>query len=127
VTARPSSAFWQDRPNLVTGATGLLGSWLVPRLLDAGADVVCLVRYWVPQSELILRGFLNRVKVARGEVQDQGLMERVLVKETKSCFTWRYGVQWPAAATAAEDREIPEKNHCPGPFCHFPGPAPIRP
>jgi CDP-glucose 4,6-dehydratase len=78
VTVRPTSRFWQDRPTLVTGATGLLGGWLVPRLLDAGADVVCLVRDWVPQSELILQGFLNRVKVARGEVQDQMLMERVL-------------------------------------------------
>ena len=78
VSIEGPSSFWQDRPTLVTGATGLLGSWLVPRLVDAGADVVCLVRDWVPQSELISRGFLDRVKVARGEVQDQSLMERVL-------------------------------------------------
>jgi CDP-glucose 4,6-dehydratase len=50
----------------------------VPRLVDAGADVVCLVRDWVPQSELISRGLIDRVKVAHGEVQDQSLMERVL-------------------------------------------------
>jgi len=72
------SPFWQDRPTLVTGATGLLGGWLVPRLLAKGAEVVCLVRDWVPQSELISRGVLDRVKVARGEVQDQALLERVL-------------------------------------------------
>ena len=74
----PPSPFWQDRPTLVTGATGLLGGWLVQRLLEQGAEVVCLVRDWVPQSELISRGLLDRVKVARGEVQDQGLLERVL-------------------------------------------------
>jgi CDP-glucose 4,6-dehydratase len=73
-----NSTFWQDRPTLVTGATGLLGGWLVPRLVAAGADVVCLVRDWVPQRELISRGYLDRVKVVRGEVQDQALMERVL-------------------------------------------------
>lgn len=47
-----NSIFWLDRPTLVTGGTGLVGSWLVRRLCDVGAYVVCLVRDWVPQSEL---------------------------------------------------------------------------
>jgi CDP-glucose 4,6-dehydratase len=72
------NAFWQDRPTLVTGATGLVGSWLVRRLLEAGADVVCLVRDWVPQSELVRAGAIERVKVVRGEVCDQALLERAL-------------------------------------------------
>jgi CDP-glucose 4,6-dehydratase len=70
--------FWRDRPTLVTGATGLVGSWLVKRLTQHGADVVCLVRDWVPQSELIRSGLLEQVKVARGDVLDQALLERVL-------------------------------------------------
>ena len=48
--------FWRDRPVLVTGATGLLGSWLTRSLVEAGADVVCLIRDWVPQSELTRTG-----------------------------------------------------------------------
>jgi CDP-glucose 4,6-dehydratase len=72
------SGFWLDRPTFVTGATGLVGGWLVKRLLEAGAEVVCLVRDWVPQSELVRAHLLERVKVVRGEVQDQTLMERVL-------------------------------------------------
>ena len=56
------SSFWQDRPTLVTGATGLVGGWLVRQLLQDGADVVCLVRDWVPQSNLILSGLIDRVK-----------------------------------------------------------------
>ena len=32
-----NTAFWRDRPTLVTGATGLVGSWLVKRLCAAGA------------------------------------------------------------------------------------------
>jgi hypothetical protein len=36
-------AFWRDRPTFVTGATGLLGTWLTRRLIEAGADVVCLI------------------------------------------------------------------------------------
>ena len=43
--------FWRDRPVLVTGATGLVGSWLTRRLVEAGADVVCLVRDWTPNCE----------------------------------------------------------------------------
>lgn len=73
-----SGGFWPDRPTLVTGGTGLVGSWLVKRLLESGADVVCLVRDWVPASELIASGAWDRVKVARGCVEDQALQERVL-------------------------------------------------
>jgi len=70
--------FWRDRPVFVTGATGLVGGWLVKRLIEAGADVVCLVRDWVPQSELARSGLFDRVKVARGELKDQLEIERVL-------------------------------------------------
>lgn len=73
-----SSPFWTDKPVLVTGATGLVGSWLTQRLVKAGADVVCLVRDWVPQSELVRSGTLEKVKVARGDVRDQELLERVI-------------------------------------------------
>ena len=70
--------FWLDRPTLVTGGTGLIGGWLVRRLRELGADVVCLVRDWVPQSELVRSGLLAQVKVVRGDVRDQSLLERTL-------------------------------------------------
>jgi CDP-glucose 4,6-dehydratase len=62
----------------VTGASGLLGSWLVRRLQRAGADVVCVVRDWVPQSELVRGGLLDNVKVVCGDVRDQPTVERAL-------------------------------------------------
>ena len=65
------ASFWQDRPTLVTGATGLLGGWLVRRLLELDADIVCLVRDWVPQSELVRAQLVEQVKVVRGDVRDQ--------------------------------------------------------
>src|SRR5260370_37403889 len=76
--AEGSSAFWLDRPTLVTGATGLLGGWLVKRLVESRADVVCLVRDWVPQSELVRKSLLEQVKVVRGDVRDQAELERTL-------------------------------------------------
>ena len=77
-TMELNRAFWLDRPTFVTGGTGLVGSWLVKRLLEAGADVVCLVRDWVPQSEMARTGLIERVKVARGDVRDRETLERVL-------------------------------------------------
>ena len=73
-----SSSLWRDRPTLVTGGTGLVGSWLVRRLIEAGADVVCLVRDWVPGSELVRSKMLDQVKVVRGDVCDRDILERTL-------------------------------------------------
>ena len=70
--------FWRDRPTFVTGATGLVGGALVRRLVDGEADVVCLVRDWVPQSELVSSRLIDRVKVVRGDVADRALLERAL-------------------------------------------------
>ncbi len=70
--------FWRDRSVLVTGATGLLGGWLTRRLINRGANVVCLVRDWVPQRELVRQGLLEQVNVVRGDVTDRGVLERTL-------------------------------------------------
>jgi len=63
---------------LVTGATGLVGGWLVKSLVAAEADVVCLVRDWVPDCELVRSGTLDKVKIVRGNIVDQAMMERAL-------------------------------------------------
>ncbi len=73
-----SNSFWRDRSVLVTGATGLLGGWLTKRLLNQGASVTAIVRDWVPQSEIVRQGALDKVNVARGDVIDQEFVERVL-------------------------------------------------
>ena len=70
--------FWRDRRVFVTGATGLVGGWLVRRLVGAGADVVCLVRDWVPQAEMNRSGLLDKVTVVRGDVCDLDCLERTL-------------------------------------------------
>jgi CDP-glucose 4,6-dehydratase len=71
-------SFWLDRPTFVTGGTGLVGSWLIKRLLEAGADVVCLVRDWVPQSEMVRAGYIEKVNVVRGDIRDRDVLERAL-------------------------------------------------
>ncbi len=70
--------FWVDRKVFVTGATGLLGSWLSEKLVELRADVVVLIRDWVPESQLFHTGAEQRLTVVRGELTDQDLLERVL-------------------------------------------------
>lgn len=71
-------SFWKQRSVFVTGGSGLVGGALVRRLVEAGADVVVLLRDWVPQSELVRSGLLERCRVVRGDVRDQQVLERGL-------------------------------------------------
>lgn len=71
-------SFWRDRKTFVTGGTGLVGAWLVKALVQAGAEVVCLIRDWVPESELFQSPEFAKVTVVRGDVADQHALERML-------------------------------------------------
>jgi CDP-glucose 4,6-dehydratase len=70
--------FWLDRPTFVTGATGLVGGWLVRALVHQRADVVCLVRDDVPDAELFRSGLIGKVRIVRGDMCEPSLLERVL-------------------------------------------------
>ena len=79
--------FWQDRRVLVTGCTGLLGSWTVRALIEQGAHVVGLIRDQVSGSELSRTGLLQRIDVVRGCVEDQPLLERAMAEyEVQNVF-----------------------------------------
>jgi CDP-glucose 4,6-dehydratase len=69
-----------ERKVLVTGATGLVGSWLCRRLLDDGAQVVALVRDWDPQSEFIRSGDVHRCSVVSGCLEDYASLVRAVVE-----------------------------------------------
>src|SRR5438477_4346620 len=69
---------WSTRTVLCTGATGIVGGWVVHALLDAGADVVALVRDRDPHAEFFRSGAWQRATLVNGELQDFGLLERTL-------------------------------------------------
>ncbi len=66
--------FWKNRNVFVTGATGLLGSWLVEDLWRKGANVTCLVRDSVPAGKAASSGVLDAVNVVRGELEDYPML-----------------------------------------------------
>jgi CDP-glucose 4,6-dehydratase len=70
--------FWSDRNVLITGCTGLLGSWLTRALVDRGSNVVGLVRDSVPRSNLNRSGLSQQITAVRGAVEDYFLLERTL-------------------------------------------------
>ncbi len=71
---------WRDKKVLITGCTGILGSWLVGDLYRLGADIVGIVRDEVPLSNLILSNYDRKINVVRGSVTDYLLVERTITE-----------------------------------------------
>jgi CDP-glucose 4,6-dehydratase len=72
------SPYWQGKTVFVTGATGMVGSWLVKELLAQEAQVAVLVCDDDPQSELIRSGDVRKVAVVNGVLEDFSALERAL-------------------------------------------------
>lgn len=69
---------WAGRRVLVTGATGVVGSWVVKALLGQDATVVALVVDVDPQSEIVRSGDFTKLKIAYGSLEDYAAVERAL-------------------------------------------------
>lgn len=69
---------WQGRSVLVTGATGLVGSWLTRSLLAQGAHVSALVIDMDPSSELIRSGDIEKISVINGDLADFNAVSRAV-------------------------------------------------
>jgi CDP-glucose 4,6-dehydratase len=78
VTRKPD--VWLNRNVLVTGATGLVGSWLCAELLDRGACVAALVRDADPQSLLLSSGNYLKIAVVNGDLANLDTVERAVVQ-----------------------------------------------
>lgn len=72
------SLFWKNKRVLVTGATGLIGSWLVEALLQREAYVVALIRDADPQSLLYQSGLIQKISIVQGELEDFRSTERAI-------------------------------------------------
>lgn len=101
--------FWADRRVLVTGATGMLGSWLVRSLVKADAYVVAFVRDADPQSELYRSGTAESVNVRLGCLEDFGAIERA-INEHDIDSVFHLGAQTLTPAAYRSPRSTFESN-----------------
>ncbi len=95
MTARRGSRsqdWWQGRRVFVTGATGIVGSWVVKELLGLGARVLVLVRDADPESELFRSGDIARVSVVNGTLEDLWTLERA-INESEADTVFHLGAQ----------------------------------
>jgi len=83
---------WQDKCVLVTGATGLVGSWLVKRLLNEGADVSIFVVEFPQDSELIRSGDIKKCKVYEGDLRNYSDVSKA-VQNQNIDFVFHLGAQ----------------------------------
>lgn len=70
--------FWKGKKVLVTGATGMLGSWMTHALVGFGATVTAIIRDKIPQSLLWEDNTINQINVAYGDFKDADFVQRVL-------------------------------------------------
>ena len=73
-----SAKGWADRRVLVTGATGMVGSWVTRELVELGAFTVAFVADTDPNCELIRSGTINKVTVVNGRLERYDDIERAL-------------------------------------------------
>jgi len=77
------TGFWKNKNVFITGATGLLGSWLTKLMIDEGANIICLNRdlnpksiVWSSSSEF--NYIKDKLAVVNGCLEDYQLLERIL-------------------------------------------------
>lgn len=77
------SDFWKNKNVFITGATGLLGSWLTKLMIDEGANVICLNRDIIPKSIVWSNSsefnyIKDKLTVVHGCLEEYQLLERIL-------------------------------------------------
>jgi CDP-glucose 4,6-dehydratase len=75
---KQKNSFWKNRPVFVSGATGLLGPWLLQELIAHEADVVVLLRDIASYSDFFQQNFDKKTTIVFGDLLDHELLIRIL-------------------------------------------------
>ena len=109
MTQEGSNTYWSDKRVLVTGASGMVGSWLTRWLSESGAYTVAFIADTDPQSELIRSGTINKINVINGRLENYDDIERAINNhEVDSIF--HLGAQPIVGAAGRAPRHTFESN-----------------
>lgn len=72
------TSFWKSKNVAVTGATGMVGSWLVKRLIEEGALISALIYEEDDDSELIRSGDIHKIVCIRGDLRNIESVDKML-------------------------------------------------
>lgn len=100
---------WRERPALVTGATGIVGSWLCEALLDRGARVIALVLDDDPQSRFYTEGTYKRCSIVRGNLANFSDCMRA-INDRGADVVFHLGAQTIVGAALRDPLECFESN-----------------
>ena len=78
VALQGSIKYWSGKRVLVTGASGMVGSWLTRWLAESGAYTVAFIADTDPQSELVRSGTIKKVSVVNGRLENYDDIERAI-------------------------------------------------
>lgn len=100
---------WTERRTLVTGATGVVGSWLCEELVRRKAYVVAFVRDDDPLSRFYADGIWKHCAIARGDLADYPAVARAINGfETETVF--HLGAQTIVGSALRDPMETFESN-----------------
>jgi len=73
-------SYWKGKPVFVTGATGLMGGWLVKALMREDAEIVALIRDQAPKSMLVREGLIGQIATVSGDLECLPTMQRAIAE-----------------------------------------------
>lgn len=100
---------WKDKNILITGATGMVGSWLVKELLKRESMVVALVRDIDYQTEFYRSGDYLQTAIVNGSLEDFSTIDRA-INEYEIDTVFHLGAQTIVGAAYREPLQTFESN-----------------
>jgi CDP-glucose 4,6-dehydratase len=100
---------WEGKKVLITGATGLVGSWLVKALLKKKSIIVVLVRDIDYQTEFYRSGDYSKTNIVNGSLENFSTIERA-INEYEVDTVFHLGAQTIVGAAYREPLQTFESN-----------------